>query len=66
MFAHPVDISGTVVGESPECLLLSSTVVGENPGHVCWAMIIYNVNNVDEALSSPCYIEYLQHRWQAC
>ncbi len=32
----PVDISGTVVGESPDCLLLSETVVGENQDHVCW------------------------------
>ncbi len=34
----PVDISGTVVGESLDCLLLSGTVVGENPDHVCWAI----------------------------
>ena len=26
----PVDISGTIVGESLDCLLLSGTVVGEN------------------------------------
>ena len=32
----PVDIFGIVVGESPDCLLLSGTVVGENPDHVCW------------------------------
>ncbi len=32
----PADISGTVVGESPDCLLLSGAVVGENPDHVCW------------------------------
>ena len=35
----PVDIFGTVVGESPDCLLLSGTVVGENPDYVCWAYI---------------------------
>ncbi len=35
---HPVDICGTVVGESPDYLLLSGTVVGENPDHVCWAL----------------------------
>ena len=29
-------ISGTVMGESPDCLLLFGTVVGENPDHVCW------------------------------
>ncbi len=29
-------LSGTVVGENPDCLLLSGTVVGENPDHVCW------------------------------
>ncbi len=33
----PVDNFGTVVGENPDCLLLSGTVVGENPDHVCWA-----------------------------
>ncbi len=32
----PVDNFGTVVGESPDFLLLSGTVVGENPDHVCW------------------------------
>ena len=32
----PVDNFGTVVGESPDCLLLSGTVVSENPDHVCW------------------------------
>ncbi len=30
---------GTVVGESPDCLLLSGTVVGENPDYVCWDWI---------------------------
>ncbi len=39
--ASPVDISGTVVGESPDCLLLFGTVVGENPDHVCWDQNIY-------------------------
>ncbi len=34
---HPVDNFGTVVGENPDCLLLTGTVVGENPDHVCWA-----------------------------
>ncbi len=29
-------ISWTVVGESPDCLLLSGTVVGENLDYVCW------------------------------
>ncbi len=33
---NPVDISGTVVGESPDCLLLFGTVVGENLNHVYW------------------------------
>ena len=37
--SHTVDISGTVVGECPDCLLLSGTVVSENPDHVCWAQI---------------------------
>ncbi len=32
----PVDISGTVGGESPDYLLLFGTVVGENLDHVCW------------------------------
>ncbi len=35
----PVDNFGTVVGENPDCLLLSGTVVGENPDHVCWGPI---------------------------
>ena len=35
----PVDNFGTVVGENPDCLLLSGTVVGENPDHVCWGVI---------------------------
>ncbi len=35
-YSNPVDNFGTVVGESPDCLLLSGTVVGENPDHVCW------------------------------
>ncbi len=30
----PVDNCGTVVGENPDCLLLSGTLVGENPDHV--------------------------------
>ena len=33
---YPVDISGTVVGECPDCLLLFGTVVGENLDHVWW------------------------------
>ena len=33
---YPVDISGSVVGESSDCLLLSETVVCENPDLVCW------------------------------
>ena len=32
----PVDISGTIVGESPDCLLLPGTVVGGNPDRVYW------------------------------
>ena len=32
----PLDNFGTVVGENPDCLLLSGTVVGENPDHVYW------------------------------
>ena len=32
----PVDNFRTVVGENPDCLLLSGTVVGEHPDHVCW------------------------------
>ncbi len=35
---YTVDISGTMVGGSPDCLLLSGTVVGENPDHVCWVV----------------------------
>ncbi len=32
----PVDISGNVVGENPDCLLFFGTVAGENPDHFCW------------------------------
>ncbi len=39
MLSIPVDISGTVVGASPDCLLLSGMVVGENPDHVCWESV---------------------------
>ena len=38
---YPVDIFGTVVGESPDCLLLSGTVVGENPDYVCWVYSLF-------------------------
>ena len=40
---NPVDNFGTVVGENPDCLLLSGTVVGENPDHVCWESSRYSV-----------------------
>ncbi len=39
MFRVPVEISGTMVGESLDCLLLSGTVVDENLDHVCWGLI---------------------------
>ncbi len=42
--AIPVDNFGTVVGENPDCLLLSGTVVGENPDHVCWDSFIDSDN----------------------
>ncbi len=32
----PVDISGIVSGESPDCQFLSGTLVGENTERVCW------------------------------
>ncbi len=34
MYYAPVDISQTVMGESPNCLLLSGIELGENPDHV--------------------------------
>ncbi len=34
----PVDNFGTVIGENPDCLLLSGTVVSENSDHVCWVL----------------------------
>ncbi len=37
----PLDNFGTVVGENPDCLLLSGTVVGENPDHVCWDLFLW-------------------------
>ena len=36
LYVDPVDICGTLEGESPDGVLLSGTVVGENPDHVCW------------------------------
>ncbi len=36
---NPLDNFGTVVGENPDCLLLSGTVVGENPDHVYWEIV---------------------------
>ncbi len=36
LYKCPLDNLGTVVGENPDCLLLSGTVVGENPDYVCW------------------------------
>ncbi len=38
----PVDIFGTVIGESLDCLLLFGTVVGENPDYVCWDIMYFN------------------------
>ncbi len=32
---YPLDNSGTVMGESPDFLLLFGTVVSESPDHVC-------------------------------
>ncbi len=43
IYRYPVDISGTVVGESSDCLLLSGTMVGENPDQVCWVAILGHV-----------------------
>ena len=37
-----VDISGTIVSESPDCLLLPGTVVGENLDPVCWDITVEN------------------------
>ncbi len=39
-FYYLVDNFGTVVGENPDCLLLSGTVFGENPDHVCWVFVL--------------------------
>ena len=43
----PVDISGTVSGESPDCLLLSGTVVGENQDHVGWDINIWMLDSIN-------------------
>ncbi len=41
-FGYKVIIfENVIVGESPDCLLLSGTVVGENPDYVCWALEAY-------------------------
>ncbi len=39
VYIYPGDISGTVVGENQDCLLLPGNVVGESPDHVCWVHI---------------------------
>ncbi len=36
LFKNPVDISGAVICDSPDYLLLSGTVVGGNLDHVRW------------------------------
>ncbi len=39
VYFQPVDISETMVGESPDYILLSWTVVGENTEQAGWAPI---------------------------
>ena len=47
---NPVDISGTLVGESPDCLLLSGTVVGDPK----WTQKHDNVGGFKWSQSGPC------------
>ena len=44
----PVDISGTIVGESPNFLFLSGTLVGENLDHVCWDVETHYSNDTSD------------------
>ena len=50
---YPVDNFGTVVGESPDRLLLSGTVVGENPDYVCWVARLITSPRGNFSFSSP-------------
>ncbi len=59
---NPVDISGTVVGESPDCLLLSGTVVGENLDHVCWEAI----NGVATFPTFDAFFLLFGQKWKIC
>ena len=63
MFKYPVDNFGTVVGENPDCQLLSGTEVGENPDHVCWVVkssVIFGESNPVSNIVSQ--IQYLLWR----
>ncbi len=53
-------ISGTFVGESPDCLLLSGTVFDENLDHVCWATIQICQQNTVQCCGvvMECWSEY--------
>ena len=54
-----VDNFGTVVGENPDCLLLSGPVVGENLHHVCWDSINYEVGHTHIQAVHPFHFQEL-------
>ena len=50
---YPIDISGTVMSERLDCLLLSGTVVSKNPDHVCWVLNRLKHISVDRLFWNP-------------
>ncbi len=66
---YPLDNFGTVVGENPDCLLLSGTVVGENPDHVCWVPLVIvasdSFQNIGHGIKQHIYLELsMQVKWK--
>ncbi len=61
MISFPVDNFGTVVGENPDCLLLTGTVVGENPDHVCWVIGRMSVMEIKVSIYSLVLAETAIH-----
>ncbi len=60
-YNYPADISGSVVGESLDCLLLSGTVVSENPDHVCWVAVPSGKGNLES-----CNLKFAISTWLNC
>ncbi len=59
----PVDNFGTVVGENPDCLLLSGTVVGENLDHVCWERSLWLLKANCAKLRHTCHFKKVVRLW---